>query len=576
MSKRVSLWATGLCALLLTASCAEPNVGERRAGVIPAPVELTKGQGLFAIGPRTEIGYADESLKGMAAQLSEEIERASGMKLAFASDKESNCKIFLELVDPSMFADLPTPYGTSPTAGDPRAEFYQLSVEKDNVYIKAPALAGMRRGIATLTQLVAQNATPAENGKLYLPLVEVKDAPRFAWRGLSLDVSRCFFTVDEVKQVIDMIARYKMNVLHMHLTDNQGWRLEIKAYPQLTEVGGRIPLNGKPVGFYTQEEFKELIAYAADRQVTIVPEVDLPGHTAAVFAAYPELKNAVTMKLDAAMAGQALNALDIDDPKAMALTEAVVKEVAALTPGAYIHVGGDESVGLPHDKYVRYINKVSEMVKANGKRMAGWQETARADIGEGDLFQHWIMMRDESSEDFASSKEVQKQPEALRKMIKLYADFMKEAGKDPELGISKGAKVILSPSRYVYMDMPYLEPSADSTQTDEQNRLGLQVYAKQTVADMYDWDPMTLNPTVEEPTQKVAGIEAAIWCETVSSFSDLQFLLLPRLAGVAEKGWSRVEQTAWDEYSQRLAAQQPLWEKAGWNYFKSSMVPWQD
>ena len=174
MSKRVSLWATGLCALLLTASCAEPNVGERRAGVIPAPVELTKGQGLFAIGPRTEIGYADESLKGMAAQLSEEIERASGMKLAFASDKESNCKIFLELVDPSMFADLPTPYGTSPTAGDPRAEFYQLSVEKDNVYIKAPALAGMRRGIATLTQLVAQNATPAENGKLYLPLVEVK------------------------------------------------------------------------------------------------------------------------------------------------------------------------------------------------------------------------------------------------------------------------------------------------------------------------------------------------------------------------------------------------------------------
>ena len=186
------------------------------------------------------------------------------------------------------------------------------------------------------------------------------------------------------------------------------------------------------------------------------------------------------------------------------------------------------------------------------------------------------MRRDESSEDFASSKEVQKQPEALRKMIKLYADFMKEAGKDPELGISKGAKVILSPSRYVYMDMPYLEPSADSTQTDEQNRLGLQVYAKQTVADMYDWDPMTLNPTVEEPTQKVAGIEAAIWCETVSSFSDLQFLLLPRLAGVAEKGWSRVEQTAWDEYSQRLAAQQPLWEKAGWNYFKSSMVPWQD
>ena len=156
--------------------------------------------------------------------------------------------------------------------------------------------------------------------------------------------------------------------------------------------------------------------------------------------------------------------------------------------------------------------------------------------------------------------------------MKLYADFMKEASKDPELGIGKGAQVILSPSRYAYMDTPYAEASVDSTQAEEQARLGMQAYTKQTVAEMYAWDPMTFNPTVEEPTQKVAGIEAAVWCETVHNFRDLQFLLMPRLAGVAEKGWSRVEQTNWEEYRQRLAGQVPLLEKANCNYFKSSLV----
>lgn len=572
MRKRLFGWAAVACALCMMVGCADPDVGERQVNVIPAPVELVRGEGLFPIGPRTEIGYNDEALRGAAARLSEEIERVSGMKLAYASCKESNCIIFMELLKPEEFADLPATYGNSPKGGDPMDERYSLSIERENIYIKAPAIEGLYRGIATLTQIVAQNATPAENGKLYLPILEVKDAPRFAWRGLSLDVSRCFFTVEEVKQVIDLISLYKMNVLHMHLSDNQGWRIEIKAYPKLAEVGGQIPNEGKPGGYYTQEQFKELVRYAAERQVTIIPEVDLPGHTKAVFAAYPELTNAVKLKIDANFSGQALNALDVDDPQAMALTEAVVKEMAALAPGAYLHIGGDEAVGLPHDKFVRYINTIRELVKATGKRMIGWQETARADIGEGDLFQHWIFLKQSNTDAINSGEKMKDKPESYRKLMKLYADFMKEASKDPELGISKGAQVILSPSRYVYMDTPYAEQSADSTQAAEQARLGMMAYDKQTVAEMYDWDPMTFNPTVEEPTQKVAGIEAAIWCETVNNFSDLQFLLMPRLAGVAEKGWSQVEKTNWEEYRQRLAGQAPLLEKAGWNYFKSSLV----
>lgn len=572
MRKRLFGWAAVACALSMMVGCVDPDVGERQVNVIPAPVELVRGEGLFPIGPRTEIGYNDEALRGAAARLSEEIERVSGMKLAYASCKESNCIIFMELQKPEEFADLPATYGNSPKGGDPMDERYSLSIERENIYIKAPAIEGLYRGIATLTQIVAQNATPAENGKLYLPILEVKDAPRFAWRGLSLDVSRCFFTVEEVKQVIDLLALYKMNVLHMHLSDNQGWRIEIKAYPKLAEVGGQIPNEGKSGGYYTQEQFKELVRYAAERQVTIIPEVDLPGHTKAVFAAYPELTNAVKLKIDANFSGQALNALDVDDPQAMALTEAVVKEMAALAPGAYLHIGGDEAVGLPHDKFVRYINTIRELVKATGKRMIGWQETARADIGEGDLFQHWIFLKQSNTDAINSGEKMKDKPESYRKLMKLYADFMKEASKDPELGIGKGAQVILSPSRYVYMDTPYAEQSADSTQAAEQARLGMMAYDKQTVAEMYDWDPMTFNPTVEEPTQKVAGIEAAIWCETVNNFSDLQFLLMPRLAGVAEKGWSQVEKTNWEEYRQRLAGQAPLLEKVGWNYFKSSLV----
>ena len=324
----------------------------------------------------------------------------------------------------------------------------------------------------------------------------------------------------------------------MHLSDNQGWRIEIKKYPELAEIGGQLPNNGRKGGYYTQEEFKDLVNYANERFITIIPEVDIPGHTAAVFAAYPDFKNAVKFKTKVNIPGQAFNALDVDDPKAMQFTEDVIAELAALAPGNYIHIGGDEAIGLPHDKFVRFINKTREIVLKNGKKMVGWQETARADISEGDVIQHWIYLKQKSED---SSKKKDNIPAEYKEIMALFAEFMKEAPKDPGLGISKKAKVILSPSGYVYLDHKYLEPSADSTQNAEQERLGM---------------------------------AAAIWCETITNFRDLQFLLMPRLAGVAEKGWSKVENTHWDEYKVRLGAQAPLWEKADWNYFKSSLVDW--
>ena len=443
------------------------------------------------------------------------------------------------------------------------AEGYNLTVSKQGVNIQASSAAGAFYGLQTLAQL-------ARNGK-ELPVTTIKDEPRFPYRGLHLDVSRHFFNTDYVKKQIDLVATYKINRLHWHLTDGAGWRIEIKKYPELAEIGGQLPNNGRKGGYYTQEEFKDLVNYANERFITIIPEVDIPGHTAAIFAAYPDFKNAVKFKTNVNIPGQAFNALDVDDPKAMQFTEDVIAELAALAPGNYIHIGGDEAIGLPHDKFVRFINKTREIVLKNGKKMVGWQETARADISEGDVIQHWIYLKQKNED---SSKKKDNIPAEYKEIMALFAEFMKEAPKDPGLGISKKAKVILSPSGYVYLDHKYLEPSADSTQNAEQERLGMAAYEKQTIQEMYDWDPMTFNPTVENPQKDVAGIEAAIWCETITNFRDLQFLLMPRLAGVAEKGWSKVENTHWDEYKVRLGAQAPLWEKADWNYFKSSLVDW--
>lgn len=522
-------------------------------GVVPLPQEVTLTNGNpFVLSPSTKIFYPEgnDKMKKNAEFLASYIKEITGYELATATGQPG--KGISLVIDQSI----------------QNPEGYQLTVSDNGIRIAGSTDAGVFYGIQTLRKSIPATA---QGMNVELPAATINDYPRFAYRGMMLDVSRHFFPVDSVKTYLDILALHNQNTFHWHLSDDQGWRIEIKKYPELAEIGGQLPNNGRKGGYYTQEEFKDLVNYAKERFITIIPEVDIPGHTAAVFAAYPDFKNAVKFKTKVNIPGQAFNALDVDDPKAMQFTEDVIAELAALAPGNYIHIGGDEAIGLPHDKFVRFINKTREIVLKNGKKMVGWQETARADISEGDVIQHWIYLKQKNED---SSKKKDNIPAEYKEIMALFAEFMKEAPKDPGLGISKKAKVILSPSGYVYLDHKYLEPSADSTQNAEQERLGMAAYEKQTIQEMYDWDPMTFNPTVENPQKDVAGIEAAIWCETITNFRDLQFLLMPRLAGVAEKGWSKVENTHWDEYKVRLGAQAPLWEKADWNYFKSSLVDW--
>ncbi|WP_277638433.1 family 20 glycosylhydrolase [Bacteroides graminisolvens] len=567
-SSLLNIWIVSLT-LLFSCSSPAPCTEKGNVHIIPFPEQTKTGDDLFALGRKTSISYSDPSLKEMADSLYFWINELTGFLPEVDNSPSSKGIIHLELsTDPKAFNELPGTYGTSPKDGNPADEQYLLSVQKTTVRIQASAPEGIYRGITSLVQLIGGNIGK-KGEKVYLPTLEVKDAPRFAWRGLSLDVSRCFFTVEEVKQVINMLSLYKMNVLHLHLTDNQGWRIEIKKHPRLTEIGSKISNNGRPAGFYTQEQYKELIQYAAEHFVTIVPEIDLPGHATSLFTSYPELKNAVKVKMNLGIAGQALGAIDADDASAMQLVEDVITELAAITPGSYIHIGGDETMGLDEDKYIRFINQTRRSVVNNGKKMVGWQEITRTDFTEDDLYQHWIYFKKDKEHKPEDRAKTDFSPEVM----KLLEETFSKASKDIERGVSKNAKAILSPNALVYLDHRYKEPSVDSTQVADQKRLGFASYARKTIQQMYEWDPSALNPSLDA-SKNIAGVEGAIWCETISNFKELQFLLMPRLAGVAEKGWSKAENTNWDEYKVRLSSQTPLWERMNWYYFKSSLVDW--
>ena len=537
--------------------------------IIPAPTSLQMKDGSFELNNKASITALSPELAPLAQFLSDEIKKQTGISLPVnGADKPKTKGIILTLEkDDAKLQALPQTYGLSPKDGNPADERYSIEIDKSAIRISASAAEGIFRGITSLKQIIGINDDT--NKSIKIPALEIKDSPRFAWRGLSFDVSRMFYTVPEVKEVIDMLSLYKMNVLHIHLADNEGWRIEIKKYPNLTKIGAFIENRGRKGGFYTQEEFSELVRYAAERFVTVVPEIDMPGHTAAAFASYPELRNAVKIKTANNTPFIKMCALDPDDPYTMQFAEDVFTELAAITPGSYIHIGGDETFGMAEDKYFRFIEKLRPVIIKSGKKMVGWQESVRADIQSGDVIQYWMHM----NMDKMLSDNSQVTSMIPKETLEILTNTFKEAYKDPGRAVSKNIKMIISPAAFVYLDFPYAEGSSDSTQNAEVKRLGMPFYPARTIKESWDWDPATFNPVIN-PENNVAGIEGAIWCETISSFSDVQFMLLPNLAGVAEKSWAKHETAQWDEYSKRLAVQAPFWNNMNWNYFKSSLIEW--
>lgn len=542
--------------------------------VIPAPIRFDAGQGRgFALRPGTVVAYADAGLGPVVGRFCARLARHAGLHLtpvqyspvegSTAPDEPS---ILIESASGDELNGLPAPAGLAPS-GHAADERYSLTVEAAQVTVRAAGPAGIGRGLTTLLQLAAtsSDAGPEET---WLPPARVLDGPRYAWRGLSLDVARTFFTVEEIRRVIDLLELYKLNVLHLHLTDDQAWRLPMGRPP-----GGPDPADD----FYSPEDLRALAAYAADRFVTIVPEVDTPGHATALLRLHPELatgRNEVDYEI---LPGHPRHAtwLDPELPATFGMMEQVLAGLAAIFPGPYLHIGADEPRGMPDDLYAAYVQRLRRLIRALGRRPLGWQESARAGLSPDDVIQFWLTG-------------FELPPDAPPRVRAQAAAELALASRDIEAVTAASVPVIVSPLPFCYLDVRYAEPSADRAQEDRRDRLGLRVYAPRDVAASFGWEPAeALGPG---RAAQVAGVEAAIWAETITGFDDLCFLLLPRLAGVAHKAWSTPSLAGepagqppaepdgapggWAAHRHRLARHGLLWAAEGLTYFRSSAVDW--
>jgi hexosaminidase len=484
----------------------------------PARIERRSGDG-FTLTPATVVLVAasDPAVTAIAGQLAEWVRRSTGAKPEVQPASSPRATDTIELrVDPAR--------------KEMGAEGYELAIGPHLVSLTAAAPAGVFYGAQAIRQLLPYwseyEAILYEKPRpVTIPAVSIVDAPRYQWRGSMLDVARHFFSVADVKRYIDLLALHKMNRLHLHLADDQGWRIEIKKWPELTAKGGSTAVGGGAGGFYTQAQYAEIVRYAADRFIMIVPEIDMPGHTNAALASYAELNcNGQAPPLYTGT-DVGFIAFCVDKDITYRFIDDVVAEIAAITPGPYFHIGGDEVKTLTPVQYRAFVERVQPIVIAHGKQMIAWDEAATATLAPTTVLQYW-------------------RPDAAKA----------EVARAPHL--------ILSPANRAYLDMKY----------DADTPLGLKWAALIPVKDAYDWDPGTLVP--QAPTSAILGVEAPIWSETVANIRDLEFLAMPRLAAIAELGWAPAASHGWDTFRVRLGAQGPRWTALGINFYRAPEVPW--
>lgn len=497
--------------------------------VVPLPVAVTPADGApFTLTALTTVVVptGSEQTARLAEIMAAVLRPATGYRIPVsASDAAApNGSIVMRLGGPATLG----------------AEGYDLTIAADSVRILAASPAGLFYGAQTLRQLLPAGIEAQQSGLRVssvwtVPAGHIVDSPRFAYRGAMLDVARHFFTVDEVKQVIDLLALYKLNTLHLHLSDDQGWRIQIDSWPRLTTVGGATQVGGGPGGYYTKADFADLVRYAQDRFVTIVPEIDMPAHINAAIAAYPELGCSRAMPADTASGAPEAglytgievgwSALCPDKDIVFKFIDDVVGEIAAMTPGAYYHMGGDEVQLLTPEQYATFVGRVQDIVAKHGKTMIGWDEIGRAQLRPGTLAQMW---REDTT--LAAAKQ--------------------------------GAKLIMSPASKAYLDMKYT-PATE---------LGLDWAAYVEVQTAYDWDPVTHFKGLTE--YEIVGVEAPLWSETIQNVTAAEYLLVPRLPAIAEVGWTPQAQRNWESFRARIAAHAPRWRLLGINYYPSPQIAW--
>ncbi|SDL87431.1 hexosaminidase [Lentzea albidocapillata subsp. violacea] len=411
-------------------------------------------------------------------------------------------------------------------------EGYQLDVTPKQVVIRANSPAGHFNGIATLRQLLPPKAEAKtrQPGPWTVPGASILDHPRYHHRGAMLDVSRHFFTPDQVKRYLDQIAAFKINYFHLHLSDDQGWRLEIKSWPELTRIGGSTEVGGRTGKlFYTQDQYRDIVAFAASRGITVIPEFDMPGHTNAAQASYAELNCDGRKRPLYTGIEVGFSSLCITKDITYRFVEDVVREVSAITPGPYFHIGGDEALSTPDADYVTFMSRVLPIVKKYGKTTVGWHEFIKTTKDTAVVPQFW---------------------------------GTKTTDANVAAAAQRGNKILMSPANRIYLDMKY----------DKNTKLGLDWAGLVEVRDAYSWNPGAYLDGVTEAN--VRGVEAPLWTETIRTSADIEYMAFPRLPVAAELGWSPAAVHNWDRFAPRLGAQGPRWKVQGVNFYASTQVPW--
>lgn len=529
--------------------CVQAATAAPLPALIPAPVSVEQRPGEFRLDAGTRIFVQSAELNDEAEALAQRLRRATGFKLPIDHGKAAHAagqRIVL-----GIGADLP-------------AEGYRLSVDRRRVQLVGASPAGVFRGMQTLLQLLpkeVERAVPAQGMHWVMPSVLIQDQPRFGWRGLMLDVSRHFFTVDEVKAYIDQMAKYKFNLLHWHLTDDQGWRIEIKSRPRLTEVGawrvgkvGRFGSFAPPAadepkdygGFYTQEQVREIVAYAKARHIDVMPEVDMPGHSLAALAAYPELacepgnfavnagEQLLTWPAGGHLSSLVDNTLCPANEKVYEFARQVFSELAQLFPFEYVHMGGDETARnfwakseaikalMEREKLANFnavqayfVTRLQKIIAAEGKKMMGWDE-----ILEGGLVSEAAVM---------SWRGLKGGIEAAR----------------------LGHQVVMSPNDFVYLDLMQGDAVIEAP-----------VYGTVRLSKTYQFEPLPEGVDA----RRILGGQANLWTEQIYNQRQLQYMTWPRAMAVAESLWSPKEHKRWEAFVPRVEAHFERLTAAGVKY----------
>lgn len=494
---------------------AQPASVEGNSNIIPKPLSYKKGDGKFILNKDASI-----YVKGNNEEETEEISKIA----EFLKGK----------LKPSTGFGLNIIKGDNPPTGsiylttiggeqDKGNEGYRMITTPESIKIIAYRPEGISRGVQTLIQLLPpdiEKNTAVTGVEWSVPVSTIDDKPEYGYRGLMLDVARHFFTVDEVKRQIEHAAQYKINKVHLHLSDDQGWRLEIKKWPDLTRIGGSTEVGGGPGGYYTQEQFKDLVNYAAQRYVEIIPEFDMPGHSNAALASYGFLNPDGKRKPLYTGTAVGFSSFMTHDEKTYAFIDDVIREVSEISPSKYIHIGGDEAEVTKKADYDYFVGRVANIVKKYGKIPIGWDPIDTSpEIDSSVVLQNW---KDSN--------------EAARR---------------------KNMKMIISIAKKAYLDMKY----------DENTPYGLTWAGYIPVETAYKWDPADY-----APKNLILGIESPLWTETIEDTKAMDYMIYPRLLGYAEIGWTPKNARDWAEYKGRLESQGERMKNKGINYYNDPSI----